>query len=76
MSHEIRTPPNAILAAASSEILGREIGFIQWMGVGLPLVVVMAWFFQVRPPVIVPEPVDDPDEPSDPNAPDCFKQSD
>ena len=37
----IGTPPNAILAAAASEILDVEIGFIQWMGVGLPLVLVM-----------------------------------
>jgi sodium-dependent dicarboxylate transporter 2/3/5 len=47
----IGTPPNAILAAASSEILGREIGFFQWMGVGLPLVAVMlplTWLLLVR----------------------------
>ena len=32
----IGTPPNAILAAAANEILDVQIGFIQWMGVGLP----------------------------------------
>jgi sodium-dependent dicarboxylate transporter 2/3/5 len=47
----IGTPPNAILAAASSEILGREIGFFQWMGVGVPLVALMlplTWLLLVR----------------------------
>jgi sodium-dependent dicarboxylate transporter 2/3/5 len=47
----IGTPPNAILAAATSEILEVEIGFIQWMAVGLPLVLVMlplTWFLLVR----------------------------
>ena len=47
----IGTPPNAILAAAASEILGVEIGFFQWMGVGLPLVAVMlpvTWILLTR----------------------------
>ena len=47
----IGTPPNAILAAAASEILGVEIGFFQWMGVGLPLVLVMlplTWLLLTR----------------------------
>ncbi|MGD8729350.1 MAG: SLC13 family permease, partial [Gemmatimonadota bacterium] len=45
------TPPNAILAAASNEILGVQIGFIQWMGVGLPLVALMlplTWLLLTR----------------------------
>lgn len=37
----IGTPPNAILAAAASEMLGRTIGFAEWMMVGLPVAVVM-----------------------------------
>tara|TARA_B110000263_G_C15251767_1_gene484464 strand:+ start:1 stop:1023 length:1023 start_codon:yes stop_codon:yes gene_type:complete len=37
----IGTPPNAVLAGAASEILGYEIGFVQWMGVGLPVTLVM-----------------------------------
>lgn len=37
----IGTPPNAVLAGAASEILGYQIGFMQWMGVGLPLSLVM-----------------------------------
>jgi sodium-dependent dicarboxylate transporter 2/3/5 len=37
----IGTPPNAVLAAAASEILGVQIGFVQWMGVGLPIAAVM-----------------------------------
>lgn len=47
----IGTPPNAILAAAASEILDVEIGFFQWMGVGLPLVMVMlplTWILLTR----------------------------
>jgi sodium-dependent dicarboxylate transporter 2/3/5 len=43
----IGTPPNAILAAATSEILGEEIGFIQWMAVGLPVTIIflpVTWF--------------------------------
>lgn len=37
----IGTPPNAVLAGAASEILGYQIGFVQWMGVGLPVTMVM-----------------------------------
>jgi sodium-dependent dicarboxylate transporter 2/3/5 len=41
LSTLIGTPPNAVLAGAASEILGVQIGFIQWMGVGLPITLVM-----------------------------------
>ncbi len=47
----IGTPPNAVLAAAASELLGREIGFVQWMGVGVPVSMVMipaAWLLLTR----------------------------
>jgi sodium-dependent dicarboxylate transporter 2/3/5 len=37
----IGTPPNAVMAGAASEMLGIEIGFVQWMAVGVPFVVVM-----------------------------------
>jgi sodium-dependent dicarboxylate transporter 2/3/5 len=37
----IGTPPNAVLAASASEILDVQIGFVQWMGVGLPLALIM-----------------------------------
>jgi sodium-dependent dicarboxylate transporter 2/3/5 len=37
----IGTPPNAVLAGAANEILGIEIGFVQWMAVGLPVSLVM-----------------------------------
>jgi len=37
----IGTPPNAVLAGAASEILDVQIGFVQWMGVGLPITLVM-----------------------------------
>ena len=30
----IGTPPNAILAAAAQELLGIQIGFVEWMSVG------------------------------------------
>ncbi len=36
----IGTPPNAVLAGFVSESYGVEVGFAQWMMVGLPLVVV------------------------------------
>ena len=36
----IGTPPNAILAGFFSESYGVEVGFAQWMMIGLPLVVV------------------------------------
>ncbi|MBW1879531.1 MAG: DASS family sodium-coupled anion symporter [Deltaproteobacteria bacterium] len=42
----IGTPPNAVFAGAASELLGVQIGFLDWMKVGLPLSVVMlpvAW---------------------------------
>jgi sodium-dependent dicarboxylate transporter 2/3/5 len=47
----IGTPPNAVLAGAADELLGRPIGFGEWMTVGLPLTVVMlplAWLLLVR----------------------------
>jgi sodium-dependent dicarboxylate transporter 2/3/5 len=37
----IGTPPNAVLAGAASELLDRQIGFVEWMGVGVPVVAVM-----------------------------------
>ena len=40
----IGTPPNAVLAGAAQEILDVEIGFVQWMGVGVPLALVMLPF--------------------------------
>jgi len=36
----IGTPPNALLAGFASETYGVEVGFAQWMLVGLPLVLV------------------------------------
>lgn len=37
----IGTPPNAIMAGAANEMLGIEVGFVQWMMVGVPFVVVL-----------------------------------
>ncbi len=47
----IGTPPNAVLAGAASQLLGRQIGFVEWMGVGLPVACVMiplAWLLLTR----------------------------
>ncbi len=37
----IGTPPNAVLAGAANELLGADIGFVEWMGVGVPVVLIM-----------------------------------
>jgi sodium-dependent dicarboxylate transporter 2/3/5 len=37
----IGTPPNVILAAAADELLGVQIGFLTWMGIGVPLALVL-----------------------------------
>ncbi len=37
----IGTPPNAVLAAAAREILDVEVGFLEWMLVGVPIAAVM-----------------------------------
>jgi sodium-dependent dicarboxylate transporter 2/3/5 len=37
----IGTPPNAVFAGAAQEILGRQVGFAEWMLVAMPLVIVM-----------------------------------
>ncbi len=37
----VGTPPNALLVAYLSENLGVEIGFAQWMGLGVPVVAVL-----------------------------------
>jgi sodium-dependent dicarboxylate transporter 2/3/5 len=52
----IGTPPNAILAGFFSESYGIEVGFAQWMIVGLPLVgvalpllyVVLTWVYPIE----------------------------
>lgn len=47
----IGTPPNAVLAAAASELIDVEIGFVQWMIVGLPTTLIMlplGWLLLVR----------------------------
>lgn len=46
----IGTPPNAVFAAAAGELLGRPIGFLEWMAVGLPVAAVflpVAWLLLV-----------------------------
>ncbi len=47
----IGTPPNAVLAGAASEMLGRQIGFVAWMAVGVPVTAAMiplAWLLLVK----------------------------
>jgi sodium-dependent dicarboxylate transporter 2/3/5 len=47
----IGTPPNAVLAGQASELLDIEIGFTQWMMVGLPVVAVLlpvTWLLLLR----------------------------
>ncbi len=47
----IGTPPNAVMAAAAEELLDVQIGFMQWMTVGLPVTVVflpVAWVLLVQ----------------------------
>jgi len=40
----IGTPPNAIMAGAASEMLGLEVGFVDWMILGVPFSVVLLAF--------------------------------
>jgi sodium-dependent dicarboxylate transporter 2/3/5 len=47
----IGTPPNAALAGAANELLDIQIGFVQWMGVGLPFTIIMlplTWWLLTR----------------------------
>jgi sodium-dependent dicarboxylate transporter 2/3/5 len=37
------SPPNAIVAGYISEELGERVGFVQWMMLGVPIVVVFIW---------------------------------
>jgi sodium-dependent dicarboxylate transporter 2/3/5 len=42
----VGTPPNALVAAYAHETLGRTIGFVEWMAVGLPVAIALlpaAW---------------------------------
>jgi sodium-dependent dicarboxylate transporter 2/3/5 len=47
----IGTPPNAVFAGAAGELLDVEIGFVQWMAVGLPIAAVLlpiTWLLLLR----------------------------
>ncbi|WP_433623807.1 SLC13 family permease [Halomicrococcus sp. NG-SE-24] len=54
----IGTPPNAVLASQLNEMLGYEVGFAQWMLIGLPIVVItlpIIWYvltYWLYPPEI------------------------
>jgi sodium-dependent dicarboxylate transporter 2/3/5 len=47
----IGTPPNTVLASQANQLLDVQIGFVQWMGVGLPFTIVMlpvTWLLLTR----------------------------
>lgn len=47
----IGTPPNALLAGFMAESYGIQIGFVRWMAIGVPLVIValpITWLLLVR----------------------------
>jgi sodium-dependent dicarboxylate transporter 2/3/5 len=54
----IGTPPNAILVAQLNAVLGYEIGFTEWLLIGLPIVIVtlpIVWYvltYRLYPPEI------------------------
>ena len=53
----IGTPPNALLAAFMGRTYGVEIGFAQWMSIGLPLTVALllcAWLILTRFAFVLP----------------------
>nr|WP_321112389.1 SLC13 family permease [Halorussus salinisoli] len=56
----IGTPPNAVLASQLNQMLGYEIGFAQWLLIGLPVVVVtlpIVWYMLTY--VLYPPQVED-----------------
>ncbi|MFC7046364.1 SLC13 family permease [Halobacteriaceae archaeon GCM10025711] len=54
----IGTPPNAVVAAQLKQMLGFEIGFVDWMLIGMPVVIItlpLVWYlltFRLYPPQI------------------------
>lgn len=47
----IGTPPNLVFAGMAQELLGEQVDFLTWMGVGLPVAVVLlplCWWYLVR----------------------------
>ena len=47
----IGTPPNVIFAGIYEEVVGQEFGFLQWLRIGLPIVIVilpLAWLWLTR----------------------------
>ena len=41
MGTPIGTPPNVVFMGVYGDVLGREFSFLEWMGIGLPVVVVL-----------------------------------
>lgn len=51
MGTPVGTPPNVILMGVYKEVVGTDIGFAQWMALGLPVVLVLvplAWLWVTR----------------------------
>ena len=51
MATIIGTPPNLYVASYFNDVLGIEIGFVQWMAIGVPCVVLLlpaAWWYLTR----------------------------
>lgn len=51
MATLIGTPPNLYVASYFSDVLGRDIGFMEWMAIGVPCTVLMlpsAWYYLTR----------------------------
>jgi sodium-dependent dicarboxylate transporter 2/3/5 len=47
----IGTPPTAIFAAAARNVLGRPVGFAEWLAIGFPIAILLllfCWFLLVR----------------------------
>jgi len=47
----IGTPPNGIFVSQASSLYGQKFGFVDWLKVGIPMVMVLipaAWFYLVR----------------------------
>jgi len=47
----IGTPPNVIFSGIYEDVIGQEFGFLRWLKIGLPIVIVampIAWFWLTR----------------------------
>ena len=54
----IGTPPNLVFASMAEELVGGQIDFVDWMGVGLPVTAILipvAWYYLTHLACAVPE---------------------